>query len=176
LALCTAAFAQEAGQPQTPAQPGARATADGQITVTGCVQKEADYRSARDAGRGGVAGSGVGAGNEFILANASMSTSTAAGVRTGADPATPTGTSGAAAGTAYELSGSNEGQVAQYVGKRVEITGVLKPADVGASGKPTGGATAGQPPSGVDVASKDLQLREIEITSVREAPGSCPAK
>ena len=53
---------------------------------------------------------------------------------------------------------------------------MLKPAEVGASGKPTGGATAGQPPSGVDVASKDLQLRELEITSVREAPGTCPAK
>jgi hypothetical protein len=175
LALCTAAFAQQAGQPQTPAQPGARATTEAPITVTGCIQKEADYRAAKDAGRGGVAGSGVGAGNEFILANASMS-SMSSSPATAADPATPTGTSGASAGAAYELTGSNEGQVAQYVGKRVEITGVLKPAEVGASGKPTGGATAGAPPSGVDATSKDLQLRELEITSVREATGTCPAK
>jgi hypothetical protein len=173
LALCTVAFAQQAGQPpsQTP-EPGARSTTGGQITVTGCVQREADYRRSRDAGQGGVAGTGVGAGNEFILADASASTSPAAGART--EP-NPTGTSGSSAATAYELTGSNEGQVAQYVGKRVEITGTLKPAEVSAGGKPTGGATAGAPPSGVDVASKDLQLRELEIASVREATGTCPA-
>jgi hypothetical protein len=174
LALCTTAFAQQAGQAGQPPQqqpttpPAARASADGAITVTGCVQREADYRQARDAGKGGVAGTGVGAGNEFVLTNASASTST------GAAAANPTGTSGAAA-AAYELTGANEGQAAAFVGKRVEITGKLKAADVGASGQPTGGATAGQPPSGVDVASKDLKLRELEVTSVREATGTCPA-
>ena len=94
---------------------------------------------------------------------------------TGAAAANPIGTSGSAA-AAYELTGSNEGQVAAFVGKRVEITGTLKPAEVSASGQPTGGATAGQPPSGVDVASKDLKLRELEVTSVREATGTCPAR
>jgi len=169
LALCTTAFAQQAGQPpqDPPAQPAARASADGAITVTGCVQREADYRQARDAGKGGVAGTGVGAANEFVLANASASAPTGAA-------ANPVGTSGSAA-AAYELTGSNEGQVAAFVGKRVEITGTLKPAEVSATGQPTGGATAGQPPSGVDVASKDLKLREIEVTSVREATGTCPA-
>ena len=169
LALCTTAFAQQAGQtPQQPTQPAARASADGAITVTGCVQREADYRQARDAGKGGVAGTGVGAGNEFILADAS------AAAPKGAAAANPPGTSGAAA-AAYELTGANEGQVAAFVGKRVEITGTLKAAEVGATGQPTGGATAGQPPRGVDVASKDLKLRELEVTSVREATGTCPA-
>ena len=170
LALCTTAFAQQAGQPpqDPPAQPAARASAAGAITVTGCVQREADYRQARDAGKGGAAGTGVGAGNEFVLANAS------AAAPTGAAAANPTGTSGSAA-AAYELTGANEGQVAAFVGKRVEITGTLKPAEVSASGQPTGGATAGQPPTGVDVASKDLKLREIEVVSVREATGTCPA-
>jgi hypothetical protein len=169
LALCTTAFAQQAGQPpqDPPAQPAARASAAGAITVTGCVQREADYRQARDAGKGGVAGTGVGAGNEFVLANASAASPTGAATN-------PIGTSGSAA-AAYELTGSNEGQVAAFVGKRVEITGTLKAAEVSASGQPTGGATAGQPPSGVDVASKDLKLRELEVTSVREATGTCPA-
>jgi hypothetical protein len=166
LTLCTVAFAQEGGQPQKP-QPGAGTAPGGQITVTGCIQREADYRQARDAGKGGVAGTGVGAGNEFILSNASM--------KAGGDSPGAVGTTGAAA-SAYELTGSNEGQAAQFVGKRVEITGVLKPAETSASGKPTGGATAGQPPSGVDATSKDLQLREIEVTSVKEATGTCPAK
>ena len=41
--------------------------------------------------------------------------------------------------------------------------------------QPTGGATAGQPPTEVDVASKDLKLRELEVTSVKEIAGTCPA-
>ena len=173
LALGTVAFAQAASQePQQP-PPGARTSAGGQITVTGCVQSEADYRKARDAGRGGAAGTGVGAGNEFILADASASPSTKAG----AEPSSPTGpigTSGSSS-TAYELTGANEGQAAQFVGQRVEITGMLKPAEVAASGQPTGGATAGQPPAGADVMSKDLRLREIEVSSIKQTTGTCPA-
>jgi hypothetical protein len=166
-------FGQEPTQP--PAQPG-RTSADQQVTITGCIQREADYRQARDAGRGGVAGTGVGAGNEFVLTNASMSTSSTPGAKPGAEPASPTGTAGsAAAAIAYELTGPNEGQVGQYVGRRVEISGKLKAAEAGPTGQPTGGATAGQPPRGVDVASKDLKLRELEVSSVRETTGTCPA-
>jgi hypothetical protein len=76
--------------------------------------------------------------------------------------------------SAYELTGANEGQLAQHVGKRVEITGKLKAAEIGASG-PTGGPTAGAPPRGVDVTSEDLKLRELEVMSVRETTGACPA-
>ena len=166
------AFGQQPAQP--PPQP-AQPAADQQVTVTGCIQREADYRQARDAGRGGVAGTGVGAGNEFILTNASVSTGSTAGARP-TEPASPAGTTGSAATTtAYELTGSNEGKVSQFVGRRVEISGKLKAAETAATGQPTGGATAGQPPRGVDVASKDLKLRELEVTSVRETTGTCPA-
>ncbi|HET7218952.1 MAG TPA: hypothetical protein VFJ02_12940 [Vicinamibacterales bacterium] len=163
LACGVAVFAQDAGQ--TPAKSGAQTSSDQQITVTGCVQREADYRSARDAGRGGVAGTGVGAGNEFVLTNASTSSAKGGATGTAGSPA-----SGSAA---YELTGPNEGQVSQYVGRRVEITGKLKAAERDAAGRPTGGATAGQPPAGVDVTSKDLKLRELEVVSVREATGTC---
>jgi hypothetical protein len=51
---------------------------------------------------------------------------------------------------------------------------MLKPAEVGAGGA-TGGATAGAPPRGVDVTSKDLKLRELEVTSVKASTsGTCP--
>jgi len=169
------AGAQEPAQPPTPtptpapqAQPSARPSSDQEITVTGCVIPEADYRSAKDAGKGGAAGTGAGVGNEFILAQAAPASA--------ADPATPTGTSGSAS-MAYELTGPNEGQVSQFVGRRVEIKGKVKAAETNAAGRPTGGATAGAPPAGVDVASKDLQLKELEISSVKEASGSCaPAR
>lgn len=166
LAFGVALSAQTPAQtPQT--QPGAKA--DQQITITGCVQRESDYRSARDAGEGGVAGTGMGVGNEFVLVDAETKPASGEAAEAGA-----TGTSGSAmASKAYELTGPNEGQASQYVGRRVEITGTLKAADTDATGRPTGGATAGAPPSGVDVTSKDLKLRELEVTSVREATGTC---
>jgi hypothetical protein len=178
LTLGAAAFGQSSASQPSGQQPStstssasqSSSSASGQqpVTVTGCIEREADFRKAHEEGRGGVAGTGVGTGNEFVLISATSAASGAAGT------ATPTGTSGSAS-MAYELTGPNEGQVGSYVGRRVEITGKLKPAETTATGQPTGGATAGAPPRGVDVASKDLQLRELEVTSVRESTGSCPA-
>ena len=135
--------------------PGATAKGgDREITVTGCVQSEADYRRAQDKGRGGVAGTGVGVGNEFILINASS-----AGDTKKADAA-----------AAYELTGPNEKLAAAHVGHRVEITGILK------AGSATGGPTAGAPPRGTDVVSKDLKLRELEVTNVKMISADCAKK
>lgn len=164
------AQAQEPAQPQAQTQATAQRAGDREVTITGCVTREADYRKMKDEGRGGVAGTGVGAGNEYVLTQASAAST---GEAT-AEPS-PTGTTG---GTmAYELTGPSEGQLSQYVGRRVQITGKLKAAETDAAGRPTGGATAGQPPSGVDVTSKDMKLREFEVTSVKEATGTCtPSK
>ena len=145
-------------KPATP--PGGQA-----ITVVGCVQREEDYRKANNLGRGGVAGTTVGVGNEFILTNAMMSPAAGGGA---AAPSASTGT----AGVAYEVTGPSEGELAKHLNRRVEISGTLKPAETGAAGA-TGGPTAGAPPRGVDVASKDLKLRELEVTSVRTATGTC---
>jgi hypothetical protein len=150
-----AVFAQET--PQRPdtraANPAQQTPAAQQVSVTGCIQREADYRRARNQGRGGVAGSGIGAGNEFVLINASMAPAA------GRAPGAPTGTAGTTA--EYELTGANEKQASTFVGKRVEIMGMLKAAEESATGKPTGGPTAGKPPEGVDVASADLKLRVL---------------
>jgi hypothetical protein len=168
---------QTSGQTQMPHQDHMAAQP---VTIVGCVQREADYRSANNLGRGGAVGTGVGVGNEFVLINASMSTSmtSTAGAATG----TTTGTAGTAggaatagAGQAFEVSGEKEAQLEQYVGKRVEVVAKLKAAETGPAGT-TGGATAGKPPTGVDITSPDLRLKEIEIVSVRESTGTCPAK
>ena len=170
ITLGLATVIQSAGQAQSATGAAAsasqeRTAPEQQVTITGCIQRESDYRRARDAGRGGVAGTGVGAGNEFVVVNVSMSTGTASA--TGTTPAT---------GPSYELSGANESQAAKYIGRRTEISGKVKAAEVGASGKPTGGATAGKPPQGVDVAGNDLMLREIEVSTIREVSGTCPSK
>ena len=159
--------ANPAAQERTPPPAVQPAGAAQQVTVTGCIQREADFRKARDAGKGGVAGTGVGAGNEFILADASMAGATST---RGADAPAPAATTGGSA--AYELSGRDESKAEQFVGKRVEIAGMLKAAEI-AGGKPTGGPTAGKPPEGVDLVGRDLQLRELEISSIKEVPGTC---
>ena len=192
LALSTVVFAQS-GQP---AQPQAQAALPGgpqeikaaaqPVTLVGCVQREADYRRANNLRRGGVVGTGVGDANEFVLINAAA-TAASSGT-TGVPPATPpttppttevppTGATGTEpAGTAaYELTGKNESQAAAFVGKRVEIVGTLKAAEVGPAGT-TGGTTAGKPPTGVDVAGADLRLREVEVASVRQITGTCPVR
>jgi hypothetical protein len=171
LASATVASIILAASPRTSAQSATTASAGAQeMTIVGCVQREADYRKAHDSGRGGVAGTGAGVGNEFVLINASRNDAGTAG--------RPTGTAGTAeaGGMAYELTGPSEGQLASYVGRRVELKGKIKAGEVDASNRPTGGATAGRPPSGVDVTSKDLKLREFEVSSVREASGTCPAQ
>lgn len=105
----------------------------------------------------------MGAGDEFILTNVSMAKQ---GLNPDAPPADP----------AYELTGANEGKAQDFVGKRVEVTGKLKAAATTPAGTPTGGATAGAPPKGIDVASKDLKLRELEVASIAASTtGTCPA-
>jgi hypothetical protein len=178
LSLSMAAFAQT--PKQQPAQPEPRtrtrtaapqpAGSAGQtVVVMGCIQSEADFRKTRNLGRGGTAGTGVGVGNEFILIDTKMTSA-------GAPPAgTQTATTGAAA-QPFKLTGTNESKVSQFLGKRVEITGTLKPAET-AGAAPTRGPTAGGTPPQIDVfAGEDLRLRELEVTSVREATGTCPAK
>jgi hypothetical protein len=145
--------AQAGGGATKPQTVGDTAKQSGQqITVSGCVQRESDYRKEQDKGRGGVAGTGIGADNEFVLTNLSK-----------AD----------AKDSAYELTGTNEKLAASHINHRVEVTGMLKAAEATAGGKPTGGSTAGAPPTGVDVASKDLRLRELEVASVKMVAASC---
>ena len=151
---------------QGQATPTTAAPQEQQVTVVGCLVRESDFRKATDAGKGGVAGTGVGAGNEYVLTNASAATGA---------PGSPVATAGTGPSAAYELTGSSEGQAKEFVGKRVEISGKVKAAEVSA-GRPTGGPTADRPPSGVDVTSKDLKLRELEVATIKAATGTCPAQ
>jgi hypothetical protein len=172
--------ADRAQTPSPTTRTQATTGAEEQVTVTGCIQREADYRQATGAGRGGAVATGIGTGNEFILANAMMGAGAATGT-TGSAAARPgagsttagaaTGTGGSVAGaTAFELTGSNEGQAAAHVGKRVQVMGKIKTGEADAAG-----ATGG--PTGNIVGSQDLQLRELEVSSITETTGTCtPAR
>jgi hypothetical protein len=161
--------------PSTPPTPSTTPSTDAkgavaQVTVSGCVVREADYRRSAGLGRGGAASSGIGLGNEFILANAMPAASTvgSATATSGAGASSAVGTSGTGAGTAYELTGRNEGQAETFIGKRVEITGTMKATDRSATGTPGG-------PTATVLGSQDLKLQELEVSSIREATGTCTA-
>ena len=153
-APCSRADAKSAAEPAANCTGSAR-----QVTITGCVQSEADYRQAKNLGRGGAAATGVGVGNEFVIVNASMS-STSAREKPGEAPAGIAGT----LAEAYEVTGASESQLKQHAGKRVEMTGTVKPAE----------KTAGKPTGGADPMGQDLRLPEIEIATVKTATGDCP--
>jgi hypothetical protein len=164
LAIFCAMAIASAQTPREPSTPAAAATKDQQVTVTGCVVREAEYRASLGAGTAGPAGTVVGAANEFVLTSLFLA----------GPPAPPSGT-GSTAGVlvTYELTGSGEANAAPFVGQRVEIAGVLKAPRNDAAG-PTAGPTAATPSGGIDVTSRDLKLRELEVTSIKAASGICP--
>jgi hypothetical protein len=118
------------------------------ISLIGCIQREADYRRQHGSGKGGFLGFGGGLGNEYVLINASPRRGSRA-------CATASG------GEAYELTGSEEGDLKPFVGQRVAITGTRKAAEIDtATGRPTGGRQAGY----------DLRLFEVDVESFRALP------
>jgi hypothetical protein len=117
------------------------------VSLIGCIQREADYRRQHDSGKGGFLGFGGGLGNEYVLINTSG--------RGSRDCATARG------GEAYELTGSEEGDLKPFVGQRVAITGMRKAAEIDTvTGRPTGGRQAGY----------DLRLFEVDVDSFRALP------
>src|SRR5262245_27417399 len=89
------------------------------LTVVGCVQKEADYRAQHDQGRGGVANTGVGEGNEFVLRG---------GNTVDSETLKPINTGGSGKNVTYALAGRLEGEVASVVGQQIAVTGYVEKA------------------------------------------------
>ena len=139
-------------QPETP------------VTLVGCVMRETDYRKANDSGKGGPVGTGIGRGNEYVLVNAMKTTAGNSNAASSIDCASATGSGGL--GQAFELGGSGEKDVANYVGQRVEITGTLKEA------KTTTASGEAKPTGGFDPLKQDLKLFEVDVASVRPLPSS----
>lgn len=142
LTVGVAAFAQTTEQRKVD-------TPETQVTLVGCIQREADYRRAADAGKGGPLGTGLRLGNEFVLVTSP-----------GGDCAT------AGTGEAYELTGNRERELEGFVGRRVEITGMRKEAET----------VAGRPTGGVDPLGQDLELFEVEISSFSEVTAARQAQ
>jgi hypothetical protein len=159
LAIGAGAFAQ-----QPPAAPAQKNAANPEtVTITGCVQKEADVLK-----RNPVAGS-VGMSDEFVLTNASLAAPSSQAPTTEPPPPAATGTSGSAGnfGIVYRTTGDKESDLKSYVGQRVEINGTFKDKDAMKDAMSSAGA--GGRPGELTPANTP----EITIDSIKPATGTC---
>jgi hypothetical protein len=144
---------------------GDRAATAQQITIVGCVQREAEYREAHAGGRGGTLGTGVGAGNEFVLTNA-MPGSASASASTA-----PSGTMASGAGTT--ASGTTAGTTAGTTGTATGTatgTSAAGTATAGTSGHPamTSGGTAYSLTGNREKELETLVGQKVEIVGTLE--------
>jgi len=77
-----------------------------EVRIVGCVQWEKEYRRLRHEGPGGALGSGIGVGNEFVLAMVKPDATRKA--------------------TAYSITGDREKELGRRIGQRIEVIGVVE--------------------------------------------------
>ena len=128
LCLAPGAFAQ--ATPDAAANQRPAVQINNEVTMTGCIVRESDYRKMRSDGRGGVLGSGVGVGDEFVLANATASTAggrrgDARGDRVAARPIEDRGRAGGG-GRNYTLTGPLEKNLVSDIGRLVQVVGKVE--------------------------------------------------
>jgi hypothetical protein len=155
LAIASALLLNISASAQSHAQTPTQATgqdSDTPIMLIGCVQSEAEFRRTHDLGRGGVAATGLGRDNEYVLINASKTT---------ADGVDCTFRGSV---EAYELTGTRERELKPFVGRVVQISGMLKKAET----RPVGTSGNVEPTGGVDPLRQDLRLFEVNVTSFQE--------
>jgi hypothetical protein len=143
------------------------------VTLIGCVMRESDYRDTYGPGLSGVRGPGIGLSDEYMLVDAREIPS----ATIPPDAATPCPAAGTTFPTAYELTGPREKEIAEYVGKRVVLTGIQKEATV----RPVGTSGVLRPTGGFDPLGHELHLFEVEANTFRdvtatlaEAPAAAP--
>ena len=162
VALGATALAAQSTRPAAgQGQRGGAATAANEVTIIGCVEFEQDYRKRMAAGRGGVAGTGVGANDEFVITNARPASAgvgtTGSAARGGTNMTTGVG----AGGGVYTVTGPQEKNLKRDVGRQVEVVGVIE--------------NAGKPSTGAEL--KDISdLPRIAISTWHPVNDFCPAK
>lgn len=140
-AVSATAFAQSESRPSTDQQSHV-SPANATMTLVGCLIHESDYRRAHNLGKGALGG--VGLGDEFVLVDATDSSSAPA-ARSTSTTCTETGS-----GKAYRMTGKTEEQLKPFVGRRIEVTGQF---DHERDAKTAAGQTDAKLPPEVKVAS-----------------------
>ena len=130
-----------------------------EITLVGCVMYESEFRDLYGPGRSGPKGPGIGLRDEYVLVDAHELTS---GAQLTTQDLAPCPTApGVSPANAYELTGSSEKEAAAYVGRRVQVSGIRKAANV----ETVAGVL--EPTGGFDPLGHELHLFEVELSSIQ---------
>ena len=87
------------------------------LTVTGCVQRETDYRAQIHEGKGGIAGTGIGESHDFVLREVRTASS---------NTFKPTAAGAPKLETIYRMTGKLESELGNAVGHKVAVSGYVK--------------------------------------------------
>jgi len=151
MALVTGAAVAAAQEPTSGSAASTQHSDKNMITVSGCLQEV------------GGAGSSTSASKQFVLTNATMSSSSAS-PSASTTPSTPPSTSSAAAtGTTYQLDGSSS-ELRPHVNHQVQITGRL---DNKGSGSPSSSSSS---------SSTSTSGPKINVESVRMVASTCSSR
>ena len=136
------------------------------VTAVGCLQSEREYRRQHESSK--FAGTGYGLNDEYVLIDAVIG-----GPDLNIQPVTEQEANcvtGQGTGQAFELTGHGEDNLAQFLGRRVVIHGMLKHAqhDTGPVG--TSGTFSPVPTGGGPSVGSDLELREINVEGATLVP------
>jgi hypothetical protein len=136
------------------------------VTAVGCLQSEREYRRQHESSK--FAGTGYGLNDEYVLIDAVIG-----GPDLNIQPVTEQEANcvtGQGTGQAFELTGHGEDDLAQFLGRRVVIHGMLKHAghDIGPVG--TSGTFSPVPTGGGPSPGADLELREINVDGASLVP------
>ena len=162
--LCAAALSSAQIAPQgaaqqrppqpTTQQPRAQVSGGPVTTLAGCL-----YREDSIPGRSPNVAEKAGVGEDYILADAAPARTPDRPTADAGKPPAPT--AGLATGRMYKVTKLEDQRLKDLVGKRVEVTGTIKPDD---------DVRPGERPANFE------NLPNIEATSIREVAGACPAR
>jgi hypothetical protein len=137
------------------------------VTAVGCLQGEREYRRQHESSK--FAGTGRGLNNEYVLIDAVIGLPSLA-----IEPITARESTncsmGRGSGQAFELTGHGEGSLAQFLGRRVVIHGMLKHVKHDTEPVGTSGTFTPDPTNGGLGLGSDLKLREINVADASLVP------
>jgi hypothetical protein len=145
------------------------------VTAVGCLQSEREYRRQHESSK--FAGTGYGLNDEYVLIDAIVG-----GPSLNIEPVTEQDSNCQTrirSGQAFELTGHGEDDLAQFLGRRVVIHGMLKhakhdTAPVGTSGTLTPVPTDGGPSLGSDLKLREINVEGATLVPIRVIPEAEP--
>lgn len=165
LAGAVASAQQTTGQQQPPPQqhPQHEMAQAETRTIEGCVYREEDIpgRTPNVAERAGIL-------EDYILVASPDPAATAGAVGT-TGTAGATGTRAAAEPKMFKLEHEDDDKLRALVGKRVRVTGKVE-------AERSDRAPTGEPARDRGLGPDEIELPELEVTSITETAGECPAR